>query len=104
MFEINGETWHLVFVSPGHPSLIRSDGSVTIGMCDDDVKKIYIDDTLDSALMRKVLAHEITHAAMFSYNVDLCPQQEELVAILIDTYGQEIIFITNQIFNRMKNL
>lgn len=97
MFDINGETWHLVFVSPGHSYLTRSDGSVTIGMCDDITKCIYIDKTLDEQLMRKVLAHEITHAAMFSYNVDLCPRQEELVAILIDTYGQEIISITNQI-------
>lgn len=104
MFDINGETWHLVFVSPGHPCLMRSDGSITIGMCDDDVKRIYIDDTLDPALMRKVLAHEVTHAAMFSYNVELSHQQEELVAMLIDTYGQEIIYITNQIFNRIKHL
>lgn len=83
---------------------MRSDGSITIGMCDDDVKRIYIDDTLDPALMRKVLAHEVTHAAMFSYNVELSHQQEELVAMLIDTYGQEIIYITNQIFNRIKHL
>lgn len=83
---------------------MRSDGSITIGMCDDDVKRIYIDDTLDPVLMRKVLAHEVTHAAMFSYNVELSHQQEELVAMLIDTYGQEIIYITNQIFNRIKHL
>jgi hypothetical protein len=49
-------------------------------------------------MTKKVLTHEITHASMFSYDVDLCPRQEELVAILIDTYGQEIIALTNQIF------
>lgn len=102
MFNINGETWRIVLVSPGHPSLTRSDGSTTIGMCDDDVKCIYLDDTLEPDLMRKVLAHEVSHAAMFSYNVELSPRQEELVAILIDTYGHEIISITNQIFNRIK--
>lgn len=102
MFEINGETWYLKFVSPRDPNLTRSDGSVTIGMCDDDVKTIYIDDTISTPMVRKVLAHEITHAAMFSYNIDLSPAQEELLAKLIDTYGQEIISITNQIFNRIK--
>lgn len=101
MFNINGETWRIVLVSPGHPELRRSDGSVTIGMCDDVAKCIYLDDTLDPALMRKVLAHEVSHAAMFSYNVDLSPQQEEIVAMLIDTYGQEIVAITNRIFNRI---
>lgn len=51
--------------------------------------------------MKKVLCHEITHAAMFSYNVELNVQQEELLADLIATYGQEIIDITNKIFTRI---
>jgi hypothetical protein len=77
MFEINGETWHLVFVSPGHSHLTRSDGTVTVGVCDNITKTIYLDRTLDKSSARKVLAHEITHAAMFSYNIKLCTCQEE---------------------------
>lgn len=103
MFNINGEIWHIVFVSPFHPQLIRSDGSVTIGACDDATKTIYIDDTIEGYLMKKVLAHEITHAAMFSYNIDLNLAQEEILADLIATYGQEIIGITNCIFQRIKD-
>ena len=103
MFNINGETWHIIFVSPFHPQLIRSDGSVTIGACDDATKTIYIDDTIEGYLMKKVLAHEITHAAMFSYNIDLNLAQEEILADLIATYGQEIIGITNCIFQRIKD-
>lgn len=102
MFNINGETWHIVFVSPYHPALMRSDGSTTIGCCDDYTKTIYLSNEMDDKLMRKVLAHEITHAAMFSYNVYLCCDQEELFAKLIDTYGQEIVGITNLLFNRLK--
>ena len=102
MFNINGETWRVVFVSPQHPELVRSDGSITIGACNDTTKTIYLDETLDEYMIKKVLTHEITHAAMFSYNVSLCPRQEELVAMLIDTYGHEIITITNQFFNRLK--
>jgi hypothetical protein len=34
-----------------------------------------------------VLSHELTHAAMFSYNIDLSYEQEELFADLIATYG-----------------
>jgi hypothetical protein len=37
--------------------------------------------------MKKVLCHELTHAAMFSYNVDLNYQQGELIADLVATYG-----------------
>ncbi len=53
-------------------------------------------------LLKKVLCHEIVHAAMFSYNVDLTLEQEELVADLIATYGEEIIEITNQMFKKIK--
>lgn len=53
-------------------------------------------------MMKRVLCHEITHAAMFSYKIELTIEQEELLADLIATYGQEIIDITNSIFNRLK--
>jgi hypothetical protein len=38
---------------------------------------------------------------MFSYRVDLSYEQEEIVADLIATYGQEIIHMTNVIFKRL---
>lgn len=101
MLNINGENWKIIFTSPIHPALIRSDGSLTIGSCDDSKKAIYLNETLNLPLMKRVLCHEITHAAMFSYNVELSIQQEELLADLISTYGEEIIDITNQIFQKI---
>ena len=101
MFNINGETWRVLFVSPTDYQLMRSDGSYALGVCNDDTKTIYLNTTLDKYMIKKVLTHEITHAAMFSYNIDLCPQQEELVANLIDTFGHEIINLTNQFFNSL---
>lgn len=102
MFEINGETWRILLVSSDHPSLVTSSGRVTIGCCDDNDKTIYINYELTSDMIQKVLCHEITHAAMFSYNIELSLEQEELLADLVATYGQEIIFITNKIFHRLK--
>ena len=52
--------------------------------------------------LKKVLCHEIVHAAMFSYNIDLSLEQEELVADLIATYGEEINEITNQTVKKIK--
>lgn len=43
-----------------------------------------------------------TRAAMFSYETNLTVEQEELLADLIATYGQEIISKTNDIFQRLK--
>lgn len=80
----------------------RSDGSLASGVCDNDTKCIYINENLNSSLMKRVLCHEITHAAMFSYETNLTVEQEELLADLIATYGQEIISKTNDIFQRLK--
>lgn len=99
---INGIEWGLQFVPSNSELLMRSDGSKTIGMTDSLTKIIYIDETLRGNLLKRVLCHELTHAAIFSYGVELDIMQEELLADLIATYGQEIITITNKIFKKLK--
>ena len=101
MFTINGETWYIEFVRASHPMLRRSDGTWTIGSCDDPHKTIYIYHGLKKYLLKKVLCHEITHAAMYSYNVNLSLEQEELLADLLSTYGEEIIEIANRVFAKL---
>ena len=56
---------------------------------------------MNAKYIEKVLCHELTHAAMFSYNIDLTLEQEEILADLIATYGQEIVHITNLVFKRI---
>lgn len=101
MFEINHINWNIKLVSFNHPKVRRSDGSFALGACDDTTKTIYISEDVPSYKIKKVLCHEITHAAMFSYNVNLNIDQEELIADLIATYGEEIIAITNKIFTKI---
>lgn len=101
MFQINDEEWLILIVPHYHYGLLRNDGTYALGVCDDNVKIIYIRNDLNPQMMKKVLSHEVTHAAMFSYNINLSIEQEELLADLIATYGQEIICITNKIFHRI---
>jgi len=68
---INGEEWQIEFVPPDHYMLYTSAGNYTLGVCDDRLKTIYINNKLSRQKLRKVLCHEITHAAMFSYNVEM---------------------------------
>ena len=104
MFLINGIYWKLAFVSPDYPLLQRMSGEFSIGACDNLTRTIYINETLTGKLLKKVLCHEITHAAMFSYKVQLTLEQEQLIADLISTYGEEIIYITNKIFTKLENI
>lgn len=102
MFKLNNIEWNVLLVSPFHYSLQLSDGSFALGSCVKNNFTIYINEELSLGKMKKVLCHEITHAAMFSYNIKLTLEQEELLADLIATYGQEVIEVTNKIFNRIK--
>lgn len=74
---------------------------MSVAACDNETKTIYVNDTLQGQFLRKVLCHEITHAAMFSYNVRLTLDQEELIADILATYGDEIISITNKVFKKI---
>lgn len=102
MVKINGETWKIFLVSPNHFMLRRKEGGYALGSCDDITKGIYIRVGLTHSKFKKVLCHELTHATMYSYNVSLTVEQEEMLADLIATYGQEIIYKTNQIFKQIK--
>lgn len=102
MFKINGERWYIKFVPSFDPSLKLNNKEYTIGTCDDLTKTIYLDNRLKGSQLKKVLCHEIVHCAMFSYNVFLTLEQEELLADLIATYGEEIIYITNKIFKKLR--
>lgn len=85
-----------------YDEIFRMDnGEFTIGVCDDNTKTIYISNLLRGEKLKQVLCHEIVHAAMFSYNVELDYEQEELLANLIAIYGKEIVQITDNIFKRL---
>lgn len=104
MFKINKVWWNIKKVSPNHPKVRRANGRYALASCDDETKTIYLSWNIPSWKLKKVLCHEITHAAMFSYGVYMTVDQEELVADLIATYGEEIIEVTNRIFNKIKGV
>ena len=101
-FIINGKAWRIQIVPPTYPILLTQQNSFTLGCCDNSTKTIYIADGLNEAKFRKVLAHEVTHAAMYSYNVQLTLDLEELLADIFSTYGDEIVAVTNKVFKRIK--
>jgi hypothetical protein len=82
----------------------RRSGDFSIGACDNLTRTIYINRTLTGKILKKVLCHEITHAAMFSYNVSLSFEQEEVIADILSTYGEEIIYTTNKVFNKLSQI
>lgn len=103
MININGEAWKIFLVSSNHPALQTPNGSAALGCCDDNLKSIFIDETVNQFYLKKILCHELVHACMYSYDIPLNDYQEEVLADLIATYGQEIMHMTNSIFKRLKD-
>lgn len=102
MFTINKHKWIIKFLNPRDDIFLMDNGEYTVGSCDNYTKTIYLSTSLKGEFLKKVLCHEIVHAAMFSYNIELSFDQEELIANLIATYGEEIISITNEMFKRLQ--
>ena len=100
MIKINGELWRVRLVPPQHPILFRN-GNPAVGCCDDITKTIYISDDLKPQYLKKVLCHEMVHAAMYSYNVPMSNEVEEVVADMIATYGNEIMSLSNMTYDVM---
>ena len=97
MFQINGEYWQILLVSPYDPSLLMPNGNYALGACDDFMKTIYINAALHEDDIDAVLRHELVHAAMYSYNIPLEREKEEKLAEIIANFGEEIIMIFNNI-------
>ena len=79
MYQMNGKTWNIVFVEHYSNMLQRSDGSCTVGMCDNSAQTIYIADNLQGKFQRKVLMHVAAHSAMFSYGLEIQVEQKKMV-------------------------
>lgn len=89
-------------VSPSHPMLLTPWKTHAFGVCDKTTQTIYIDETLHLRKVKEVLCHEIVHAVMFSYAIDLSYEEEEIVAELISQYGDEIMKLTRKVYENIK--
>ena len=97
MFCINGIEWNIVFVNANSSDLMRSNGSITVGMTDNNTKSIYLSNKLKGTFLRRVMAHELCHAFCFSYNVYMPIEEEERLADWISLYGTELVYLLDDL-------
>ena len=97
MILINNKEWDVRFVRPLHDKLQRDDGFYTIASCDNLHQIIYINKELKGYRLRKALIHEITHAFIFSYNIDLTDYEEEKLINVLVNFGTDIITLAESL-------
>lgn len=98
-FTVEGEVWKLQFVRPKSNCLRRSDGSVTIGVSDDNLKTVFIADNLSDAMTDKVLCHELVHVFSFTNDLVIPLETEEIIADFMAQYGRSIIYLADSLLN-----
>lgn len=101
---INGVRWRVFLVSPAHPMLLTPHMTHALGVCDKVTQSIYIDETLTPSLLKEVVCHELVHAFMFSYKIDLTYNEEEMVAELMASHGESILKKTNAVYKSLKQI
>ena len=96
-FTVNNQEWELVLVKPNNKELMRSDGSITIGMTDNNQRKVFINNRLNDYLFDKCLAHELCHVYAFSFDYFMDIETEEIVADFFSLFGRDMVNILDDL-------
>ena len=103
-FTVNNQEWNLVFVKPNSRNLMRSDGSITIGMTDNNTKTVYINNKLNEYMKDKVICHELTHVFAFEFDYFMPMETEEIVADFMSLYGRDIVYLLDDLVGILRRI
>lgn len=102
IFEVNGEKWKIVNCNPNDENLRRSDGTITLGVTDNNTKCVYMNNRLSDYMYDKVLCHELCHVFAFSFDYYMEIETEEIVADFMSLYGRKIIYLLDDLVKLLK--
>lgn len=101
-FTVNNQEWELVLVKSNSKELMRSDGSITIGMTDNLQRKVFINNRLNDYMFDKCLAHELCHVFAFSFDYSMPIEVEETVADFFSLFGRDMIKLLDDLTSILK--
>ena len=100
----NNQEWKLLFVKPNSKELMRSDGSITLGMTDNNVKTVFVNNRLNDYMTDKVICHELTHVFAFEFDYYMDIETEEIVADFMSLYGRNIILLLDDLIKVLRRI
>ena len=103
-FIVNNQEWKLIFVKPNSKELMRSDGSITLGMTDNNVKTVFVNNRLNDYMTDKVICHELTHVFAFEFDYYMDIETEEIVADFMSLYGRNIILLLDDLIKVLRRI
>ena len=103
-FIVNNQEWKLRFVKPNSKELMRSDGSITLGMTDNNVKTVFVNNRLNDYMTDKVICHELTHVFAFEFDYYMDIETEEIVADFMSLYSRNIILLLDDLIKVLRRI
>ena len=85
-FMLGGYNWEIIEQGESEEVYINKGEDMRIGLCDYVKQKIYIHCDLTPELKRRTLAHELTHACLFSHGLEGFFDNEELLCNFVARY------------------
>lgn len=104
VFRVNNQDWNLKFVNPNDKNLMRSDGSITIGMTDNNIKTVFINNRLNDYMTDKCLAHELCHVYAFEFDYHMNIEVEEIVADFFSLFGRNIVYLLDDLIEIIRRV
>lgn len=101
VFRVNNNLWQIRFVNPSNSNLTMSNGRQVLGLCDNNIKAIFIADNQSDYKTEHIICHEITHAICFEYDVVLPIETEEWLCNFMADHGKEIIYILDDLLRNI---
>lgn len=104
VFKIRDNLWEIKFVNPMSNELITSSGDRILGVCDNNIKTIFIANNQTESKTEHIICHEITHAMCFEQNITIPYELEERLCNFMADYGREIIYIVDEFLYSVKHM
>lgn len=109
-FAMGADRWRVRPVRPGDSRLVDGQGRRTLAVTDPETMCVYVSTALRGDMLDRVLAHELTHCAMLSYDLaadvrrmvrpDHWREAEEWAANLVADYAPSILQDAHDIAGR----
>ncbi len=103
-FLINNYIWKVDFIEPNNIVFLRPDNTMTVGVTDNYEKTIYISNCLKGRFLYKVIYHELCHAFIFSFGIEIEEEQEEKLVQMLTEYSKDISNIADKIYDSLKKI
>lgn len=100
-FYINCEKWHIFCIEPTSEHLMRSDNVYTLGVTDNNLKTIFVNNRLRGRMLDKVVCHELVHVFSFSHDLNIPIDTEEIIADFLATYGRNIFTVADELLGKL---